>query len=106
MKKAREFYTNSTGDTINVLELLDYCYINPNYESISPYDLDKGDKKMDNHDNMKMETSEKGINTETTGEDIDTETSQEEMDTHDKDTDEAETHRSLTSINFEKLKIK
>ena len=41
MKKAREFYTNSTGDTFNVLELLDYCYINPNYESISPHDLDK-----------------------------------------------------------------
>ena len=61
---------------------------------------------MEIHDDMKMETSEKVINTETTEEYMDTETTQEGMDTHDKDTDEAETHMSLTSINFEKLKIK
>ena len=70
IKKAREFYTNSTGETINLLELLNYCYINPNYESISPHDHDKSDKKMDNHDDMKMETSEKEMDTETTEEDI------------------------------------
>ena len=79
VKKAREFYTN--------------------YESISPHD--KSVKKMDD---IKMETIENGVNTETTEEYIDTETTQEEMDTH--DNDEAETHMSLTSINFEKLKIK
>ena len=68
--------------------------------------LIKGGKKIDNHDDMKMETIEKGVNSEITEEYMDTETTQEEMDTHDKDTDEAETHMSLTSINFEKLKIK
>ena len=89
-KNAIEFYTNSTGGTFNVLQLLDYSYINTNYESIPPHD--KGVKKIDN---IKMETIENVVNTETT---------QEEMDTH--DTYEAENHMSLTSINFDMLKIK
>ena len=78
---------NSTGETINLLELLQYSYIDPKYESISPHDLDKSYKKMDTHDDMKMETSEKEMDTETTEEDMDTDTTEEEMDTHDKNTD-------------------
>ena len=56
MEKIFEFYTNSNGETINLLELLQYSYIEPKYVTISPCDM-----KMDTHDDKKMYTSEKEI---------------------------------------------
>ena len=85
MEKITDIYN---GETINLLELLLYSYIDPKYKTISPHDLDKSDKKMDTHD-KKMETSEKEIYTdgETTEEDMVTQydqTAQEQdMDTFD-----------------------
>ena len=88
MEKITEFYMNSNGETINLLELLQYSYIDPKYKTISSHDLDKSDKKMDTHD-KKMETSEKEIDTdgETTEEDMVTQygqtTQEQDMDTFD-----------------------
>ena len=84
MEKIFEFYTNSTGETINLLELLQYSYIQPNYETISPFDM-----KMDTHDDKKMYTSEKDIDNDCVKNDqdpvnLDDESAQQEnMDTLD-----------------------
>ena len=56
VEKISEFYSNSTGETINLLELLQYSYIPTKYETISPCDM-----KMDTHDDKKMYTPEKEI---------------------------------------------
>ena len=80
---------NSNGQTINLPELLLYSYIGPKYETLSPHDIEKTDKKMDNHDDKKMVTTEKEIYTdgETTEEDLVTQydqtTQEQDMDTFD-----------------------
>ena len=46
-----EFYVNSNSENINILNLLQYSYIDPEYETISPYDI-------------KIDTTEKQIHNE------------------------------------------
>ena len=56
MEKIFEFYINSNSETINIIELLQYSYIEPKYETMSPCDM-----KMDTQDDQKIVTTEKEI---------------------------------------------
>ena len=47
-------YINSHSETINIIDLLQYSYIEPKYQTISPYDM-----KICAQDDKKIITSEK-----------------------------------------------
>ena len=49
-----EMCINSRSETINMIDLLQYSYIEPNYQIISPYDM-----KIPAQDDKKIITSEK-----------------------------------------------
>ena len=54
MEKIFEMYINSHSETINIIELLQYSYIQPKYETISPCDI-----KIHTQDDKKIITTEK-----------------------------------------------
>ena len=49
-----EMCTNSHSETINIIDLLQYSYIEPKYQTISPYDM-----KIHAQDDKKIITNEK-----------------------------------------------
>ena len=67
IEKIIEFYINSNSENINIMNLLQYSYIDPEYQTISPYD-------------MEIDTTEKQIHNEQYSYDTDQE---ENMDTFD-----------------------
>ena len=54
IKKIFEMCINSHSETINMIDLLQYSYIEPKYQMISPYDM-----KIPAQDDKKIITSEK-----------------------------------------------
>ena len=54
IKKIFEMCINSLSETINMIDLLQYSYIEPKYQMISPYDM-----KIPAQDDKKIITSEK-----------------------------------------------
>ena len=56
MQKIFELYINSHSETINIIELLQYSYIEPKYDTMSPCDM-----KIDTQDDKKIVTTEKEI---------------------------------------------
>ena len=56
MEKIFELYINSHSETINIIELLQYSYIKPKYETMSPCDM-----KIHTQDDKKIVTNEKEI---------------------------------------------
>ena len=56
IEKIFEMYTNSHSETINIIGLLQYSYIQPKYETISPCNI-----KIHTQDDKKIITTEKYI---------------------------------------------
>ena len=54
MENFFEMYINSHSETINIIELLQYSYIEPKYETMSPCDM-----KIHTQDDKKIITTEK-----------------------------------------------
>ena len=54
IEKIFEMCINSHSETINIIDLLQYSYIEPKYQTISPYDM-----KIRTQDDKKIITSEK-----------------------------------------------